>query len=124
MRRYKADLADEIEPQINELIERAEKGLKALSRKQALIQSKVCLPLIPSEIKSATRRSRQVEAAQAMQSRAATAPTANKREERRVQMLSKQRQRLEEEVRVLESEILALVGFVYEARRFDAYSSQ
>jgi len=42
VRRYKADLADEIEPQINELIERAEKGLKALSRKQALIQSKVC----------------------------------------------------------------------------------
>lgn len=41
VRRYKADLADEIEPQINELIERAEKGLKALSRKQALIQSKV-----------------------------------------------------------------------------------
>lgn len=46
-----------------------------------------------------------------MQSRAATAPTANKREERRVQMLSKQRQRLEEEVRVLESEILTLVCF-------------
>ncbi|KAI9459525.1 Spc19-domain-containing protein [Boletus coccyginus] len=89
VRRYKADLADEIEPQINELIERAEKGLKALSRKQALIQSKV-------------------EAAQTMQSRAATAPTTNKREERRVQMLSKQRQRLEEEVRVVESEILAL----------------
>lgn len=42
VRRYKADLANEIEPQINELIERAEKGLKALSRKQALIQSKVC----------------------------------------------------------------------------------
>ncbi|KAF8452289.1 Spc19-domain-containing protein [Boletus edulis BED1] len=89
VRRYKANLADEIEPQIIELIERAERGLKALSRKQALIQSKV-------------------EAAQAVQSRAATAPTANKREERRIQMLSKQRQRLEEEVRVLESEILAL----------------
>ncbi|KAH0835766.1 hypothetical protein J3R83DRAFT_9604 [Lanmaoa asiatica] len=97
VRRYKADLADEIEPQINELIERAEKGLKILSRKQALIQSKV-------------------EAAQAMQSRAATAPTANKREERRVQMLSKQRQRLGEEVRVLESEILALVCFVCKKR--------
>ncbi|KAF8841580.1 hypothetical protein BDN67DRAFT_1010513 [Paxillus ammoniavirescens] len=89
VRKYKADLADEIEPQINELIERAEKGLKAFTRKESLIQSKV-------------------EAAQAMQSRAATAPTANKREERRVQMLLKQRQRLEEEVRVLESEILAL----------------
>lgn len=50
-----------------------------------------------------------------MQSRAATAPTANKREERRVQMLSKQRQRLEEEVRVLESEIMALVCFCAKA---------
>lgn len=42
VRRYKADLADEIEPQIIELIERAERGLEALSRKQALIQRKVC----------------------------------------------------------------------------------
>lgn len=41
MRRYKADLADEIEPQINELIDRAEKGLNALSRREGLIQSKV-----------------------------------------------------------------------------------
>lgn len=59
-----------------------------------------------------------------MQSRAATAPTANKREERRVQMLSKQRQRLEEEVRVLESEILALVCFVHEKQHLDTYLSQ
>jgi DASH complex subunit SPC19 len=50
-----------------------------------------------------------VEVAQAMQSKVATAPTANKREERRLQMLAKQRQRLEDEVKVLESEILALV---------------
>lgn len=41
MRRYKADLADEIEPQINELIDRAEKGLNALNRREGLIQSKV-----------------------------------------------------------------------------------
>ncbi|KAH7926808.1 hypothetical protein BV22DRAFT_1127924 [Leucogyrophana mollusca] len=89
VRKYKSDLTDEIEPQINELIERAEKGLKALSRKEGLVQSKV-------------------EAAQAMQSRNATAPTVNKREERRLQMLQKQRQRLEEEVRILESEVLTL----------------
>jgi DASH complex subunit SPC19 len=44
-----------------------------------------------------------------MQSRVATAPTSNKREERRIQMLAKQRRRLEDEVKVLESEILALV---------------
>ncbi|KAG1756599.1 Spc19-domain-containing protein [Suillus paluster] len=89
VRRYKADLADEIEPQINELIDRAEKGLNALSRREGLIQSKV-------------------EVAQTMQSKVATAPTSNKREERRLQMLAKQRRRLEDEVKVLESEILAL----------------
>ncbi|OAX43362.1 hypothetical protein K503DRAFT_789562 [Rhizopogon vinicolor AM-OR11-026] len=84
VRRYKADLADEIEPQINELIDRAEKGLNVLTRREGLIQSK------------------------AMQSKVATAPTSNKREERRLQMLAKQRQRLEDEAKVLESEILAL----------------
>ncbi|KAG6331997.1 hypothetical protein ID866_7091 [Astraeus odoratus] len=90
VRKYKADLADEIEPQINELIDRAEQGLKSLRRKEGLIQNKV------------------VEAARVMQSHAATAPTANKREERKAQLLSKQRQRLEEEVKTLESEILVL----------------
>ncbi|KAI6040444.1 Spc19-domain-containing protein [Pisolithus marmoratus] len=93
VRRYRSDLADEIEPQINELIDRAEQGLKLLRRKEGLMHSKV-------------------EAANVMQSRAATAPTANKREERRAQLLSKQRRRLEEEVKVLESEIMALVGHV------------
>ncbi|KIJ20516.1 hypothetical protein PAXINDRAFT_67184 [Paxillus involutus ATCC 200175] len=44
VRKYKADLADEIEPQINELLERAEKGLKAFTRKESLIQSKVGVP--------------------------------------------------------------------------------
>ncbi|KAI6152405.1 hypothetical protein BKA82DRAFT_993378 [Pisolithus tinctorius] len=83
VRRYK------IEPQIKELIDRAEQGLKFLRRKEGLIHSKA-------------------EAAKVMQSRAATAPTANKREERRVQLLSKQRRRLEEDVKVLESEIMAL----------------
>ena len=39
--RYKADLSDEIEPQITELISRAEKGLKALQKKRLLLQTKV-----------------------------------------------------------------------------------
>jgi DASH complex subunit SPC19 len=41
VRQYKADLTDEIEPQINELLERAEKGVKALQRKESLMQTKV-----------------------------------------------------------------------------------
>jgi hypothetical protein len=43
--KYKADLSDEIEPQITELISRAEKGLKALQKKRHLLQTKVCRPL-------------------------------------------------------------------------------
>lgn len=42
VRKYKTDFADEIEPQINELIDRAEQGLKSLRRKEALVQNKVC----------------------------------------------------------------------------------
>lgn len=41
VRQYKSDLTDEIEPQINELLERAEKGLKTLIRKENLVQAKV-----------------------------------------------------------------------------------
>jgi hypothetical protein len=41
VRRYKADLADEIEPQISELIERAEKGLKSWEAKQAALEAQV-----------------------------------------------------------------------------------
>ena len=39
--KYQRDLADEIEPSINELIERAEQGLKALEKKESTLQTKV-----------------------------------------------------------------------------------
>lgn len=39
--KYKADLSDEIEPQITELISRAEKGMKALQKTQHMLQTKV-----------------------------------------------------------------------------------
>lgn len=41
VRRYKADLADEIEPSINELITRAEDGLKSLYKQEVILQKKV-----------------------------------------------------------------------------------
>lgn len=41
VRKYKADLTDEIEPQISELIDRAGKGLSGVNRKEGLIRSKV-----------------------------------------------------------------------------------
>ena len=41
VKRYKSDLADEIEPVIAELIERAQQGLSALEKKEHSLQTKV-----------------------------------------------------------------------------------
>lgn len=41
IRRYKADLTDEIEPQINELLSRAEKGLQILLKRENMLLTKV-----------------------------------------------------------------------------------
>ena len=41
VKRYKSALADEIEPVINELIERAQQGLSALEKKELSLQTKV-----------------------------------------------------------------------------------
>ena len=114
VRQYKADLTDEIEPQINELLERAEKGAKALCRKESLIQTKVRPPDLHKYSFCGRILSIQVQAAQAAQSRPARAPTgtsaSNKLEARRLQMLAKQRERLEEELEALESEVEQLVS--------------
>ena len=42
VRKYKAELTEEVEPQILELIERAKKGVKALERKHHTMKTKVC----------------------------------------------------------------------------------
>ncbi|KAL6309773.1 Spc19-domain-containing protein [Sparassis latifolia] len=41
VRRYKADLTDEIEPQINELLSRAEKGLQILLKRESTLRTRV-----------------------------------------------------------------------------------
>ena len=46
VRKYKTDLTDEIEPQINELLSRADKGLKLLVKREAMLASKVCKSLV------------------------------------------------------------------------------
>ncbi|KAF8197480.1 hypothetical protein BJ912DRAFT_816016, partial [Pholiota molesta] len=86
IKKYKSGLADEIEPAISELIERAEQGLVSLERKEALLQTKV----------------------ENSKSRApATGISAvQKLEARRLQTLTRQREKLEAEVRALEEEIL------------------
>ncbi|EIM85647.1 uncharacterized protein STEHIDRAFT_81146 [Stereum hirsutum FP-91666 SS1] len=91
VKRYKADLRDEIEPQVTELISRAEKGLKTLLKKESTLQTKV----------------------EVAQSQPASRPTAgvvasNKVEGRKLQMLVRQREQLEQELRELESEVLTL----------------
>jgi len=90
VKKYKADLTEEIEPAINELIERAEQGLQTLYQKESVLQTKL-------------------ENAQSRPPRhAAGAVTSHKLETRRLQMLSKQRKRLEEELQALTAEVQAL----------------
>jgi len=91
VKRYKSDLADEIEPVITELIERAQQGLSALEKKEHSLQTKV-------------------ENAQLRPRNATGAGPAHKQEARHLQNLIKQRERLEAEVRAAEEEILNLVS--------------
>ncbi|KAI9000733.1 Spc19-domain-containing protein [Trametes punicea] len=88
VRRYKADLSDEIEPQINELLSRAEKGMQILLKRESMLQAKL-------------------EASQSRPSSRAAASTAgmNKLDVRRMQMLARQRQKLEEELAALQAEV-------------------
>ncbi|KAF5363628.1 hypothetical protein D9756_000326 [Leucocoprinus leucothites] len=96
IKRYKTDLADEVEPTINELIERAEHGLAALEKKEGLLKTKL-------------------ETAHARPNANATA--TQKMEARRLQLLTKQRERLEDDVRVLEEEIMLLEAKTTRRRR-------
>ncbi|KAJ6497770.1 Spc19-domain-containing protein [Mycena sanguinolenta] len=91
VRKYKADLTDEIEPAINELIELAEQGLRSLQKKEALLQTKV------DTAQSRTARS------------TVGAPASQKMQARRLQMLTKQREALEMEVQALEAELDATI---------------
>ncbi|CAA7259355.1 unnamed protein product [Cyclocybe aegerita] len=87
IKRYKSNLADEIEPAIAELIERAEQGLALLEKKQQTLEAKV---------ENAKIKARPPIGTSAVQ----------KLETRRLQTLTKQREKLEAEVRALEKQIL------------------
>lgn len=96
---------------MNELIERAEKGLRVLERREASLKARVgwsvahirCI-LIPETFKAETMTSRPA-------SRLGGVNTAgmDKLQARKLQMLVSQRKRLEEELLVLEDEILNAV---------------
>ncbi|KAF4619643.1 hypothetical protein D9613_004834 [Agrocybe pediades] len=87
IKRYKRGLADEVEPAINELIERAEQGLASLEKKAQLLENKV-------------------EAAKMIPRNATGTSAVQKLEARRLQNLIKQREQLEAQVQALENEIL------------------
>jgi hypothetical protein len=50
IRKYKNDLADEVEPTISELIERAESGLATLEKKETLLKTKVTAHLLRLDV--------------------------------------------------------------------------
>ncbi|KAJ7188595.1 Spc19-domain-containing protein [Mycena filopes] len=90
VRKYKAELTDEIEPAINELIELAEQGLKSMQKKEAVLQTKV-------------------DTAQSRTARPTVgAPASQKAEARRLLLLTKQREALEMQVQALEAEVEAV----------------
>ncbi|EPQ51848.1 hypothetical protein GLOTRDRAFT_16839, partial [Gloeophyllum trabeum ATCC 11539] len=89
VRKYKADLAEEIEPQINELISRAEKGLKALRKKQSTLQAQTAQSRPSSRARPAV----------------GTTTAADKLQNRRLQMLVQQRERLEKEMALLQQDV-------------------
>ena len=43
IRKYKSDLTEEIEPQINELLLRAEKGMRLLMKQESMLRTRVSL---------------------------------------------------------------------------------
>jgi len=110
IRKYKADLADEVEPTIVELIERAEDGLRTLEKKEALLKSKVTVTLWWHFVEEIDQHRQKLENAHTQPNQNVTA--SQKMEARRLQLLKKQRERLETDVRVLEEEIMLLVSHI------------
>ncbi|EJU06192.1 hypothetical protein DACRYDRAFT_112942, partial [Dacryopinax primogenitus] len=90
LRKYKAQLVEEIEPQVSELISKAEKSLGVLERREAQLQKKV----------------------EAQQNEGSTKPAipvaANKGEERRLKLMAARRDRLMKELKALEEEVESL----------------
>ncbi|GJE87530.1 DASH complex subunit SPC19 [Phanerochaete sordida] len=91
VRKYKADVTDEIEPQINELLSRAEKGMNMLVKRENMLRTR----LETQQTKPASRL-------------AANTAGMNKLEARKIQILVRQREQLEEEMATLQAEVDAM----------------
>ncbi|KAI0700636.1 Spc19-domain-containing protein [Cytidiella melzeri] len=96
VRRYKADLTDEIEPQVNELLTRAERGLNTLLKQKSMLQTKV---RVDNAQQFRTTTGSKVNTA-----------GMNKLDLRRMQILVRQREHLEKEMNALQAEVDALVS--------------
>ena len=109
VRKYKADLTEEVEPQILELIERAKKGVKALERKHHTMKTKVGTISVSYRLFCTHQRiylqSEHVQVAKATTHRS----VQGRMDERKFRILSGQRQNLERELLTLESQLKALV---------------
>lgn len=92
VKQYKAALIDEVEPVINEMISLAENGLQSLVKKENQLQARV---------EAAGAKGRPEEG---------KTMAAQKLEQRRLNGLVKQRERLESELRQLEAEVEELVS--------------
>ena len=96
VRRYKDDITDEIEPQIRELLSRAQKGLGLVVKREHLLRTK----------------------AESMQQSKQTSKSSvntvgmTKLEARRVQMLVRQQERLDQELAALQQEVDNLVRWL------------
>ncbi|KAF9058945.1 hypothetical protein BDP27DRAFT_1239757 [Rhodocollybia butyracea] len=94
LRKYKADLIDEVEPAILELVQRAQVGLQAVGEKEKALEMKVRL----------------LKAAQGRPIIHSQTTAARKLETRQLATLTKQRERLEDDLKILEQEVVSLVS--------------
>ncbi|KIK64872.1 hypothetical protein GYMLUDRAFT_403659 [Collybiopsis luxurians FD-317 M1] len=89
LEKYKTDLIDEVEPAVMELVEKAQAGLQAVEKRERALETKL-------------------EAAQSRPVVTSQMTAAQKLEQRRLAGLTKQRERLEDELKALEQEVVAL----------------
>lgn len=96
---YKAQMAEEIEPQIFEMVQRAESGLAALERKERTLKAKM--------------EAAQTRAKAAQPATTATGAVSSKLEARRLATVTKQLAQTEKELQALTAEIQQLVSHSY-----------
>ena len=105
VKKYEEDLTEEVEPQILELVERAKKGLKHLERKQHTLKTKVHIGALPW-----CSAHKDLQAEHVNVTKTATHRSVQSRmDERKLRILTGQRQDLERELQALQAKLDAFV---------------